>query len=89
VRYPELVTAAHRPYWVNDFVQYDGRDPKLRRTYLQLLNSGRLAGIITSATPPGSGYTLVRTCLPEPSGVYAVRLYVRRGLIEAMHGTRC
>lgn len=76
--YPELISKAHRQYFVNDFVQYDGRDPNLKSAYDRLLRSRQLAAIVSGATQAPAGYRRIDLG-QEPSGIYPTYVYVRQG----------
>ena len=75
--YPELVTKANRRSFVNDYVQYDGRDPRLAGAYRRLLRSGRLGAIVTHARESPPGYERVHLAHPVPAGIFPVYVHVR------------
>jgi 4-amino-4-deoxy-L-arabinose transferase-like glycosyltransferase len=76
--YPELVSKADRRYFINDYVQYDGRDPELARAYERLLGSKRLAAVVTHARRPPSGYRRADPTGLVPAGIFPVHLHVRQ-----------
>lgn len=74
--FPELITQAGRRYEFNDWVQYDGRSPRLQRVFEQRLHSQQLGAIILlpdQKAPPG--FQLARP--PGPLPPKFVLLYVR------------
>lgn len=78
--YPELVDDAGRTDWVNDWVQYDGRAPRLEQALSHLLHSRKLSAIVWPASPAPPGYVQVGMTVPRPQGVYLVNVYLRRAL---------
>src|ERR1035437_5126117 len=54
--YPELIVAANRLYFFNDFVQYDGRAPKQHLLFNEVLSSGKLSAIVTASEDTPLGY---------------------------------
>jgi hypothetical protein len=70
--YPELATAAGRPYYFNDFVQYDGRSPQHQRLLEEVLESGDLAAIVTHQRASPGGYRFVPLSRAVPEKVYPV-----------------
>jgi len=76
--YPELISKAHRQYFVNDFVQYDGRDPELKRSYDRLFRSRQLAAIVSGTEEAPRGYRRLSIRRSLPPGIYPTYVYVRR-----------
>jgi len=76
--YPEIISAANRPYYFNDFVQYDGRSPRLRRAFESAVATRQLAAMVTGSELSPPGYVRVRFGRELPDGVYPQYLHVRR-----------
>ncbi len=76
--YPELIVAANRPYYFNDFVQYDGRSPKHQIIFNKVLSSGKLSAIITASEDTPLGYYRYQLSNPVPKKFYKVYLYLRK-----------
>lgn len=75
--YPDLVAAAGKPYFVNDFCQYDGRSPEHRAVFDSLFQNRTFSAILSHTDDPPGGYVRVQLAHPMPRGVYPVFLFVR------------
>jgi hypothetical protein len=77
--YPELPTAARRPHYFNDFVQYDGRSPRHGELLRNVLESGALAVIVTHTRESPKGYRVVPMSRAVPEKFYPVFVHARTG----------
>ena len=83
-QYPELITSAGRKYFFNDFVQYLGRAPQQHIIYNKVLESGKLAAIVTINDTPPIGYYRYKLSTPLPDRYFKTYLYLRNPSADSL-----
>lgn len=75
--YPELAAFAGRPYYFNDYIQYDGRARRQQQIFDAVLQTKKVAALIVREDAPRAGYKRVELAQPVPEGSLRVFLFVR------------